>query len=71
MQDAVDPVHCSETKRKVTELCASSRDPGSDLLPTLAAKSNSHKQGSNGGILSSRLSLANSTRVIIKNNSHE
>lgn len=28
VQDAVDPVHCSETKRKVTELCASSGDPG-------------------------------------------
>lgn len=36
LQDTVDPVHCSEMKRKVIELCVSSTVPGSDILqPTL------------------------------------
>ena len=71
VQDTVDPVYCPDKKRKVTELRTSARDPGSDLFPpALGPKLDPHKQGSNGGISGSRLSLDNSTRAI-KNSSHE
>lgn len=64
MQDTVDPVHCSQTKRKELELFAPARDPGPPTYSTSAppplpplTKASPTQTRINGGISGSQVKL--------------